>query len=470
MRYLGIDIGSSFIKGAVLDAHALCLTHIERLDAPPLVSGLDPKFRELEPEVIVRCVRQVLERLHAHCPDAAGVLMCSQLHGMVLCDGKGRALTRLITWQDQRALMPVPGDSVSCFEAIEKLITREEREQLGNERVLGLPLNFLFWLAQRRALPEADVTPAALPYFVAARLCGCEVVSDLTHAGGHGALNIRTLDWNRSVIGKLGLGQVNWPPIVPQGAVIGEWWHGRRWLPVFAPVGDYHCSQVGALLEMGELSVNISTGSAVIQVAEGCEMGDFQTRPWFDGRYLKTITHIPAGRALQALVRLCTELASAKGVAPRDPWDYILAEVARVDAGGLEVDPAFYPSTMGHHGAVMNLCEENMTIGHLFHAMFAGMADNYAKCAARIAPKRDWRQLVFSGGVALKNEVLRRLIRERLVDAHRLAPSDEDTLLGLLVLSLAFSGRAASVGEAIECARARLQPTRLTPSPIAKDS
>lgn len=64
MRYLGIDVGSSFIKGAVLDADALCLSHIERVDAPPLVRGLDPMFREIEPEAIVHCVRQVLERLH----------------------------------------------------------------------------------------------------------------------------------------------------------------------------------------------------------------------------------------------------------------------------------------------------------------------------------------------------------------------------------------------------------------------
>jgi len=99
-----------------------------------------------------------------------------------------------------------------------------------------------------------------------------------------------------------------------------------------------------------------------------------------------------------------------------------------------------------------------MTVGHLFHALFAGMAENYAKCAARIAPGRDWSRLVFSGGVALKNAVLRQLICARLGDAHRLAPSDEDTLFGLLVLSLAFTGRAASVREAIALVRDNHQP------------
>jgi sugar (pentulose or hexulose) kinase len=99
-----------------------------------------------------------------------------------------------------------------------------------------------------------------------------------------------------------------------------------------------------------------------------------------------------------------------------------------------------------------------MTIGHLFHAMFSGMADNYANCADRIAPQRDWSRLVFSGGVALKNQVLRQLVCERLGQDHRLAPSDEDTLFGLLVLSLAFTGRTASVREAIAFLRDNHQP------------
>jgi hypothetical protein len=60
--------------------------------------------------------------------------------------------------------------------------------------------------------------------------------------------------------------------------------------------------------------------------------------------------------------------------------------------------------------------------------------------------------------VALKTALLRRLICDRLGQAHRLAASDEDTLLGLLVLSLAFSGRFPSVSKAIAFARNNYQP------------
>jgi len=74
-----------------------------------------------------------------------------------------------------------------------------------------------------------------------------------------------------------------------------------------------------------------------------------------------------------------------------------------------------------------------------------GMAENYAQCALRVCPSCDWRRLLFSGGVALKTPLLRRLICDRLGSEHRLAPTDEDTLLGLLALALACSGRAESV-------------------------
>jgi sugar (pentulose or hexulose) kinase len=196
----------------------------------------------------------------------------------------------------------------------------------------------------------------------------------------------------------------------------------------------------------------------VIQLARGREFGDFQTRPWFDGRFLKTVTHIPGGRALNALVRLLGELAAAQGHVLRDPWDYILAQAERAGATDLSVDPAFYFSAMGEHGSIANVREENLNVGRLFRAAFDGMAGNYAKCALRIAPRRDWTRLVFSGGVALRIALLRRLVCDRLGQAHRLAASEEDTLLGLLVLALRFGGAQPTVADAIAFVRERYRP------------
>ena len=456
MRYLGIDIGSSFIKGAILDPVAMRLVHSERVRFPKPVGGLHASFREFRPPEIVVATRSLLGRLLQYAPDAAGVVMCSQLHGFVLTGDDGCAASNFISWQDQRALMAMPCGDGTYFDEVNRRITSDERRQLGNEPLPGVPLTLLFWLAYHARLPSQRTTVASLPNFVIANLCGDTPKSDITHAGGHGAFNIETLDWHHAVIEKLGLHGVRWPEIVAHGTVVGEWHASTGKLPFFTPVGDFHCSQLGTLLAEDDLSVNISTGSAVIRLANGCETGDFQTRPWFDGRFLKTITHIPAGRALNALVRLLSQLGESQGARLRDPWDYILAEAERVQTSDLAVDPAFYFSSMGRHGSITNLREDNMTVGHLFRSTFAAMADNYASCAERISPRRDWREIVFSGGVAMKTPVLRQLICDRLGGEHRLAPFAEDTLFGLLVLSLAFSERVTTIQDAVQAAREAL--------------
>jgi hypothetical protein len=111
---------------------------------------------------------------------------------------------------------------------------------------------------------------------------------------------------------------------------------------------------------------------------------------------------------------------------------------------------------MGDRGRIANLREENMTVGHLFRAVFTGMADNYARAAARVAPARDWRAVVFSGGLAAKAPLLRRLVLERLGPAHRLAPVAEDALFGLLVLARGLTRHGGSVTAAIAAMRDRL--------------
>ena len=69
--------------------------------------------------------------------------------------------------------------------------------------------------------------------------------------------------------------------------------------------------------------------------------------------------------------------------------------------------------------------------------------------------RQEWRRLVFSGGLVQKLPPLRQLICERFACEHRLCPTAEDTLLGLLALALAFTGRAPSVAAAMATLLAR---------------
>jgi hypothetical protein len=66
------------------------------------------------------------------------------------------------------------------------------------------------------------------------------------------------------------------------------------------------------LIRLEELSVNISAGAQASLLTSRFQPGGYQTRPYFDGLYLNTVTHIPAGRSLGILLDLLCELAKAQ--------------------------------------------------------------------------------------------------------------------------------------------------------------
>jgi hypothetical protein len=220
-----------------------------------------------------------------------------------------------------------------------------------------------------------------------------------------------------------------------------------RPVPCYTPVGDYQCALVGALVGTEELSLNISTGSQVSRLTTGLTLGEYQTRPFFDGKFLNTFSYTPAGRALNVLVDLLSEFTTARNDDSQDPWTYIAEAARQVADTDLEVDLTFFAGPEGDRGAISNIRGDNLTVGHLFRAAFKNMAEKYYTCALRLWPERAWKNVVFSGGLACKLEVLRETIQKRFGTDYRLTPFIEDTLFGLLVLASVFSGRANSVEE-----------------------
>ncbi len=397
----------------------------------------------------------LLDRLLPQAGECEGIVFSTQMHALVLTDVYGSpAGSNLLTWLDERAAQPHPRGGGSYFDVLAGRLTPEERVALGGTELRpGLPVGALFWLAENGRLP-GGLMPVALADFVVANLCGTRPVTEPSNAQAHGVLDVAAGRWHRGVIERLGLDQLIWPEIVRQGTVVGQFECAGKLIPVFTPVGDFQCSLVGALVEPDELSLNISTGSQVSRLTRRLEFGPYQTRPFVDDLYVNTVTTIPAGRALNSLVALLSELATGQGLKLGDPWPYIAAAAAEASDPKLRARISFFASAVGESGELTNLREAELTVGHLFRAAFQNMADNYLACAQRLRGDEPWRRLVFSGGLVQKIEVLRQLICAAFEAPYRYSPVAEDALLGLLVLGLAFAGRAPSVRAAMQMVRA----------------
>jgi sugar (pentulose or hexulose) kinase len=448
VKFLALDLGTSFLKGAVLELEQAAISHVLRRPFPAPVAGLSPLHVEVDPDVIVEAAQALLAELDEAAPDAAGVVVCSQMHGMVLADTQGKAISNAVTWQDQRILEPVDAGEGSYYDQLLELLTPAEIAATGNGLKPSLPLCTLYWWAHQGKL-SPGVIPASLPDYVLATLAGTPPVAEPTMAASLGMLDLTTGGWHAGILHKLGLDGLAWPQVVDLAVPSYELPVGRRRLPCYAPVGDHQCAVVGALLQPGELSLNISTGSQLGVMVPTFVPGPYETRPYFDAGYLQAITRIPAGRALNALVGLLTELAEAEGYTVRDPWATIAAAVEATPDTDMKVDVSFFASPVGEHGELVNLSEENLQIGHLFRAAFQSMARNYRVCAERLSPPVTWSQLVFSGGLAQRFGTLRDEICAQFALSYRLCPTSEDTLLGLLALARVAAGHAPTVAASV---------------------
>ena len=453
MKYVGVDIGSSSLKGAILDLDQLTISMPERIAAPKPLPGLPTWHFEIAPLEIVSAARELITSLVRSIDDCAGIVCCTQMSGVILVQTDGTPVSNYISWRDQRVLESHPTRDGTYYDVVRRLLSPEDLERLGECRP-GSPTSLLFWLAENGLL-SPNVTPLCLADFVAMQLAGAPPCTEYTNAVG--ALDLNTGSWHQEAFSILGIADLSWPPLCTPHHAIGEFMVDNVAIPFFPAVGDQQCALVGAQLSEGELSINVSTGSQLSEVFDTYRPGEYQVRPYFDGRYLNTITHLPAGRSLTALVELLTEIPRARGIEITDPWEYISEQSSQ--SSDMQADLAFFQGPMGSCGSLNQLTLDNLKVGNLFHAAFTNMADNYATCSQQLSAGREWSSLVLSGGLPQRCPVLRDLITSRFDCPHRICTASEETLAGLLTLALVASGRAPSVTAAIR----QLSPQNLSP-------
>jgi sugar (pentulose or hexulose) kinase len=443
MKVLAIDIGTSFVKGAILDVGARRIEEVRRVPFPEPVTGLPTAWVEIDPAAVTGAVDSLIAELGSSAGACEGVYLCGQMGGVILVDRDAQPRTNYLSWRDQRVLESNDSDGSNTFEQVRQRLTETRLAELGNELRPGSCTSLLFWLAEHEPSLLDGASPLSLPAFVVAHLIGKIPAEDATCAIG--LLDLRGGGWHHEAFRALGLAVLVWPEVSHSRAAVGETRIGGRSVPCYAGVGDHQCALLGVGLGPDEISINVSTGSQVSRLTDSAAEGPFQVRHYFDGRLLQTITHLPAGRSLDGLVAFLTEIPRAAGAACGDVWSYVHEQVNAAGSSTLSADVSYFSGALGDQGSLNGMRLENMTVGHLFRAAFESMARNYAQCARRLDPQQSWQRIAFSGGLANRFEILRTLVLSELPGPYRLCADREDTLTGLLALALAADGQAESV-------------------------
>ena len=168
---LGIDVGTTGVKGLALDADGGVLAGAE---AGYPLSTPRPGWAEQDPEDWWRAAEAVLAQLRA-AAGPRGIGLSGQMHGLVALDAADRVLRPAILWNDQRT-------AAECAE-IEEAIGLERLIALtGNRALPGFTAPKLLWLRAPRAGVFARIARIVLPKdYVRLRLCG-ELATDVSDA------------------------------------------------------------------------------------------------------------------------------------------------------------------------------------------------------------------------------------------------------------------------------------------------
>ncbi|MCA9066479.1 MAG: hypothetical protein KDA96_25600 [Planctomycetaceae bacterium] len=430
MRVLGLDVGSSSIKGAILDTVSGEIAHFVSRPFPAPVRSSTAGAFEVAPVAVEQGVCAVVRQLLTLAPEARSLFVSGQMGGTVLVDSAGAYRSNYVSWRDQRATVR-PETGATRLEEIRERWNQDVMASLGNELQPGSSSTICYCLQQTSGIPN-DAIPVSIADAVLGRLCGSAPRMHVTHAIG--MVNLFTLDWHREAYALLGLEELTFPGLIHDLAPCGDWSIDNQTLAVYGTYGDQQCALRGAGLQPNEMSINVSTGSQVSMRTAEYSAGRYQGRCYFGGDVLKTMTHLPAGRSLNVLVDLLTELATAEGVTLQNVWQTIASRSDAAESTGLEVDLAFFSGPLGSTGSITGITTENLTVGQLFRAAFLAMAQNYRRCADWLDPDGTWDSVVICGGMTRTIPLLRQRIQELFPQPLRETVGDE-TMLGLLEIA-----------------------------------
>lgn len=259
-----VDLGTSRIKGALIDPKGALVAHSSCPAPPPKLSGGGVELdAEATFEATCRCVAEVVGGGAG--AEVVGVALTGQRATVVPVAPGGRAAGPALSWQDTRGQ-----------EQLDRL--RRVLPPADMVAITGLPPSTLWSLSKILWLRERSTGAAAEPMqytlladYVLSRLGAGELVTDPSNASLTSLLDLKRLDWSPEVLAAAGIDASMLPRIEPSGAEVGalDGEVARRTglaqgTPLVLGGGDQQCAALGlAVCDPGDVGLCVGTAAVV---------------------------------------------------------------------------------------------------------------------------------------------------------------------------------------------------------------
>ena len=454
MKYFAMDIGSTYLKTALIDCNELTIKLYPELRMPPAWTDTDHLCHEIDAQGVYTVIKDALDRcVHAEKACLAGILISTQMHGFLFSSPSGVPRSPYVSWQDNRCLRQT-GRGKSFLE--------EMREKVSSERLLshGLDLkpglgfcNAVTARAQKSFPVQLGDYLLSLGAYVIFRLTG-QPRCHMTNAAPLGLANVKQNSWDEKLIELLGLDDLQFAQIAGDTEICGYYKSEYGEIPVYADYGDQQMAVLGSLMNhTTDINLNVATAAQMAYICDDFTTGQYETRPYFEGRYLNTVTRLPSGRGLAVLIQLVEEIGSKVYGAQMDSgniWRTVCEEVENNTADLFDCDVGYFPDLIGVNGGfISNIRHDNLTLGNLFGSVMKQYAKIYSGQIQKLVPDQDkLERLVYTGGAILRNQTLQKMIRDETGLRDAPSPSSGEVFLGHLQMALVCGGLCKNLTQA----------------------
>jgi sugar (pentulose or hexulose) kinase len=337
-----------------------------------------------------------------------GLAFSTQMHGCVYHDAAKRT-DLYLSWQDTRCLDAVPGTGESPLERLNKLIAPEELINAGVPLKPALAFSNLYALSLTESRWKKDYSRMEIyslgSYFIYT-LTGRNICH-ITNAAPMGMADIREGRWIAGLWEKAGLGELRLPEITSTFEPVGTFERNGMSINVYPDIGDQQVSVLGCQAKDGDILVNAATAGQVIRVTGDFVPGDYEIRPFFDGKYLEVVSRMPAGRNFDVLIDFIGEIGKRLfdvSLDREEIWKRLRAGCrAGQDTGGLEGDIGFYELPDREAGGhISHINHYNLSLENVISALLKDTGRLYARYIETLlsGKPREKGRIIFCGGLA----------------------------------------------------------------------
>ena len=400
---LGIDIGTTNIGFVIINANnnSVCETYtvanISKYEC-------EKDFSECDAEWIVNKIDTVIKCFKGNYTNIKCIGITGQMHGVLYVDKKGRAVSPLYTWQDERANRII-NNSTYCKGIFDKT---------GYTVFPGYGFATLYYNKINRLEPNDANSFCTITDYLAMRLTKqTHPVMHPSNAASLGLFNITNNCFDEAAIRNLRLSHLFLPEIFEE-RIVGKY----EDIQICIAIGDNQASFFGSVCDDNtSVLANFGTGGQISAVTDTVKNVSplLEIRPYIKNKYLLCGCSLCSGRAYSILEKFFHAYANL--IVDNAGLQYDIMN--KLAIGALNKNVTLKTSVkfcgtrqdLNCRGIISEIDETNFTPENLVVSVLKGMADEL-KEYYDLMNLKNIKNLIMSGNAVKKNPALK-LIAEQ---------------------------------------------------------